>query len=132
MFALALLLTVAAVGVFFLFEQPEVALEVCARQPLCATCVSCASADPHPCAAPRRACDADPACHALSTCLADCLGAAELGLGKPPPEAPACFDRCRDTHADGLDAWCAFGRCAYGEACATACADPVHGALACE
>ncbi|MEM6929457.1 MAG: hypothetical protein AAF602_21130, partial [Myxococcota bacterium] len=130
MFVLALLLAVATAGVLVLFGQPEVAAEVCEQHPLCATCVSCASAEPHPCAPLRRACDDDADCFELSECVTACLGSgADLGLSAPPAEAVSCIETCRDAHGEGREAWCRFATCAFDEACALSCSAEAYRAL---
>lgn len=131
MFVVALALAVASAGVLLLLGQPEVAAEVCGQHPICATCVSCASAEPHPCASAGRECEEDEDCRALSECFTSCLGPpAGLGLARPSDDAVSCIDDCRDAHPGGEAAWCRFSACAYDSACAEACDAAAYRAIA--
>ncbi|MEN0063831.1 MAG: hypothetical protein AAGA48_16890 [Myxococcota bacterium] len=131
MFVVATLLLVASIGVLVGFNQPEVAAEVCDQHVICASCVSCVAAEPHPCASLHHDCDEDAGCRDLLACFDGCLDLrSRTGLAPPPDDAPACFDACRTTHADGLEAYCAWSACAYDDACAAPCAAPTYRALA--
>lgn len=126
----------AGVAVWWLLQsdQEEAAAQFCENQWGCSGCVGCTASVPHPCAEAFGACQEQEACSALIPCLSNCLDlGARTGFYPPGEGAEPCFAKCRETHADGLDAYCEWTECSYRTACADLCTDEGFAALsACE
>lgn len=112
-------------------DQEEAAAQFCENQWGCSGCVGCTASVPHPCSEAFQACQEKEACSALIPCLSNCLDlGARTGFYPPGEGAEPCFAKCRETHAEGLEAYCTWTECSYRSACSDLCTDPGFAALA--